>query len=141
MKKIGKIILWAIGGLLPLTSLALVYQYDPASRLASIQSTYPGGVEGLYHFCADKLNQKMTYLNNLGVSYSPDVLKQESQRFLASCIYGEKDYQQAECALGGSNCTPVDLPIDLSTLKHLSGADNIPAPATSNPASFLDNLY
>jgi hypothetical protein len=140
MKKL-KIILWAMVGFIPLTSLALVYQYDPSSRLTSIQSSYPGGVEGLYHFCADKLNQKMTYLNNLGVSYSSDVLKQENQRFLASCIYGEKDYEQARCTLGGANCAPVDLPVDLSTLKHLSGADNLPPPATQNPGSFLDNLY
>ena len=139
--KILPLMLLALGGLFPLTSMAVVYHYDPVSRLVGIQSTYPGGVEGLYNFCSDKLSQKITYLNNVGVTYSSEALKQENVRFLASCIYGEKDYQQAQCSWGGSGCTPVDLPLDLSTLKHLSGGDSVPAPVSSGQNSLLDHLY
>lgn len=140
MKMIKKMLITSLLAA-PLLSVAMVYQYDPTARLVSLQATYPGGVEGLYIFCTNKFAEKMDYLKNLGVSFSDDGLKQDTYRFLASCIYGDRDYKQAGCDFGGNSCTRVNLPVDLPTLKHLSGADKIQSANLPPVNNLAANLY
>jgi hypothetical protein len=128
------LILLTIGS--PILSFAISYQYDAASRLVNLQSTYPGGVDALYFFCTDKLSEKLNYLANLGISFSDADLAAEKYVFLGSCIYGEEDLNLARCTLGsGGNCQSVTLPLDLPTLERLSKA-NAPSPAPNSTANF-----
>ncbi len=116
--------------------------YDPGARLVSLQSTYPGGVEALYIFCSHQESEKLNYLQNLGVVLSEEALSQESYSFLSICIYGRRDYQESVCALGAENCTAVNLPLDLSTLKQLSGVAKVSNPMPPSQSNNLTtNLY
>ena len=126
--------------LFPVLSFASVYQYDPASRLVSLQAIYPGGVASLYSFCTDRLSQKINYLKNLGITFSDSDLKSETYRFLGSCIYGQSDFQASLCGVGYSalSCQPVTLPLDLPTLQRLSSP---PASSSTPPASVASSFY
>jgi hypothetical protein len=110
------------------------YQYDPAARLTNLQSTYPGGVQALYSFCADKLSQKLNYLKNLGITFSDTELKDETYQFLGSCIYGQEDYEASRCgaSASGINCQIVTLPLDLTILESLSGANAVSSAGSMN---------
>ena len=127
MNRIKKILLLSLA-LMPVLGMATLYQYDPNFRLVTLQTTYPGGVEGLYGFCTSKLTEKLNNLQDVGVVLSDDDLKQETYSFLASCIYGKSDYELSRCAQGGSNCETVVLPVDLPTLKQVSGAGKVSTP-------------
>jgi hypothetical protein len=120
----------------PLLSFADVYRYDVNARLINLQSSYPGGIDGLYFFCNDKLTAKLNYLQSLGITFSGTELADEKYQFLGSCIYGAESFRLATCGVGsGQGCEPVKLPLDLPTLERLSQA-NTTSPSANSAANF-----
>ncbi|NCX93206.1 MAG: hypothetical protein EBX40_00825 [Gammaproteobacteria bacterium] len=98
------------------TTFAATYQYDAVARVQYLDQTYPGGIQALYLYCANKYIAKQQFLSSVGLTGDP--AQADPQAFMAACIYGDQAYAYSQCQITGVNCQKVTLVTDLAGLNQ-----------------------